>query len=146
MSPAVYHAGHDHYHIADFVRNALYAYDIVNRTRGAAVGAGHKDGFCPIDDGLIALGAPDTQEPAQSTCYVSGGDITIHLEADYYDTYPSSIDDQYVDITSVPPGVYELVTVVNRDGVIHESDHANDEASVLVRITASGACALEECP
>jgi hypothetical protein len=146
VSPAVYHAGHNHYHISDFVHNTLYAYDLATRTRGAPVGTGHKDGFCPIDDGLITLGDPSTQEPAQSTCYVNGGDITIHLEANYYDTYPSSIDDQYVDITNVPPGVYELVTVVNRDGVIHESDATDNENSVLVRITANGACALEECP
>jgi hypothetical protein len=142
VSPAIYHAGHNHYHIADFVVSTLYAFDNATRTRGAAVGMGHKDGFCPIDDGLIALAMNDTEQPGPSACQVNGGDITIRLDSNYWDQYPSSIDDQFVDITNVPGGLYELVTRVNPTGLVHEVDTSNNEARVLVRIDATGAYAV----
>jgi hypothetical protein len=142
VGAAVYHAGHNHFHIANFVVNTLYEYDAANHARGPMVGAGHKDGFCPIDERLDELGLLDTQEPVAAACQVTGGDITIRLEPNYIDVYPASIDDQEVDITNVPPGTYVLVTRVDPEGAVLESDASNNEARVLVQIDASGARAI----
>lgn len=146
VGDAVYHLGHNHYHYGDMVVNTLYHYDLATHTRGDVAVRGQKEGICPYDMGLIALGMPGTQTPGVSACQVGLDNITLQLGPNYLDVYPANIDDQQVDITNVPPGIYELVTAINPDGYLRESRTDNNENSVIVQIDASGARAISGGP
>lgn len=142
VGAAVYHLGHNHYHYGDMVVNTLYHYALETHARGDVAVRGQKEGICPYDMGLIALGMSDTQTPGVSACQVGLGNITLRLGSNYLDVYPANIDDQQVDVTNVPPGIYELVTSINPDGYLREIRADNNENSVIVQLDASGARAI----
>ncbi|MGQ0535303.1 MAG: hypothetical protein ACT4PT_04450 [Methanobacteriota archaeon] len=149
--PATFHPTHSHFHYEGLNHFAVYEYDLATKSRGEFVNEGHKGGVCLVDSGLIALGLPYTA-PANypGTCFYPAfavlglvwgqdpaefGDLFMHLDSNWYDLYPSGLDDMYVDLSGVPDGVYELVSSTNLDASIVEVDAANNEASVVFRLT-----------
>lgn len=146
IGAADYHEVHGHFHILDFVATQLYTYDLDTGTRGEPMGEGRKMGFCVIDGGLIDLGAPLAlpRFDGSGCCYLAGicqMDMLNHdrfqmgMSPNWYDIYPWWRSDQYVEVTGLTDGVYELVSVINPDGLILEADPDNNEASTVLRIT-----------
>lgn len=145
IGPADYHEVHGHFHILDFVATQLYAYDLETGARGEPVGDGRKMGFCVIDGGIIDLYAPLALPRYQGDgcCYLAGfcqmdmvGNerFRMGISPNWYDIYPWWRSDQYVEVSGLTDGVYELVTVINPDGLIEETDSDNNEASSVLRI------------
>jgi hypothetical protein len=56
------------------------------------------------------------------------------ISAGWGDDYPGRLDGQWVDVTGVPPGDYELVVIVNPAGRIREIGDAPNVVSVPVRL------------
>src|SRR5204863_100443 len=54
------------------------------------------------------------------------------------DIYSAGLPCQYIDITGVPPGNYVLQMIVNPDGLLPESNMANNETRVAVTIPPAG--------
>jgi hypothetical protein len=107
---------HDHFHFRSFADYEL-------RGAGGPVAFGHKQAFCIRDS--LAYG------PAPSHGY----DCDFQgISAGWGDDYPSRLDGQWVDVTDVPPGDYELVVTVNPAGRIREIGDAPNVVSVPVRL------------
>jgi hypothetical protein len=85
---------------------------------------GRKEAFCWIDSQRIS-GARDLQ---YRNCDNQG------LTAGWCDIYIRNTDCQWIDITDLEPGVYQLTVTVNAARLISEADTTNNSASVKVRV------------
>jgi Lysyl oxidase len=52
----------------------------------------------------------------------------------YGDVYPPMKEGQYIDVSGVPPGDYDLVNRVNVARRMRELSYANNDASVRIRL------------
>ncbi|MEZ4319043.1 MAG: lysyl oxidase family protein [Myxococcota bacterium] len=109
---------HGHYHFNSYAQYFLKDSD------GNVVADGHKQAFCLIDF------EPYTQNagPSNYSCGYQG------ISRNWADTYYSGLDCQWIDVTDVPPGTYELTIELNFEQVLAESDYTNNIASVPVTI------------
>jgi hypothetical protein len=57
------------------------------------------------------------------------------------DIYTWDLPDQYLDITDVQPGVYDLISMANPDCKIEELSHATDASATRIQIAADGSVA-----
>ena len=108
---------HGHYHF-----EAYASYRLVD-ANGTPVGFGHKQSFC-LQDGFRVSGS----QGARYTCDNQG------ISAGWADTYASTLDCQWVDVTNVAPGNYFLEVVVNPEQRLLESDYTNNVSRVPVTI------------
>jgi CDP-diacylglycerol--glycerol-3-phosphate 3-phosphatidyltransferase len=108
-SPA---GGHDHPHYRNFLR-----YELLD-PNGSVAATGAKLGFCLEDTSC------DSGVRASHTCTDQG------LTAGCSDTYPYYLGCQYVDVTDVPDGTYELRVTVDPLGQIDEADETNNVLEV----------------
>jgi hypothetical protein len=86
---------------------------------------GNKEAFCWLDTQRI-LGNRDMQF---RDCNTDQG-----LTAGWCDIYIRNTDCQWIDITGLAPGNYQLTVTVNPLGRIRESDPTNNSASVKVHV------------
>ena len=107
---------HGHYHL-----RGLATYRVLT-LGGRQVAKTYKQGFCLRDD------SPKKADAGRGkyTCDYQG--ITVGWQ----DVYDKSLDCQWVDITGVKPGKYNLEIVVNPRRIFKESNFQNNR--VLVRI------------
>ena len=139
VGEAAYHVTHGHFHYQGMAHYQLYKYDAAKHERGASVSEGRKVGFCFLDMGLVALGLPHTGMP---TDFKSGCGLTPN----WYDMYWYSLDEQYIDVTNVADGTYELVSTANFLKNAKESDHEDNSASVVFRMTGNAIKVLKDEP
>jgi len=114
---------HGHYHFESFA-----AYELLD-TGGNVVASGHKVGFCVLDDHAWS---PTANPQAKYTCNFQG------IQAGWADVYAAGLPCQYIDITGVPAGNYNLKMTVNPDGLIAESDTNNNVTLVPVTVPQTG--------
>ncbi len=152
---AEYHAIHGHYHILDFVETILYEFDEESGERGQDTGFGRKTGFCIIDGGLIDPLNPRAEAKYQGggCCYLAGLctlDMISHpyfsmgMSPGWYDIYPWWRADQYVEVSGLADGTYELVSRINPDGLLTEATIANNEAGTIFRLAGDQVEVLEQ--
>lgn len=147
VGSAAYHPVHGHYHILDFVETKLYHFDEEHGARGDETRYGRKTGFCIIDGGLIDQRDPGAVLPRYfggGCCYMfgfcqldmtRGEEFIMGVSAGWYDIYPWYRADQYVEITGLPDGTYELVSRINPVQNLVETDVHNNEASTVFRLS-----------
>ncbi len=111
-----YDSCHMHYHYLDFAE-----YQLVD-AKGTLVAMGHKQSFCVRDDIEVIPGSPS----AGYDCQVQG------LSAGWADVYSNALDCQYVDITGVAPGTYQLRIELNPARRMIESNYDNNVATFPV--------------
>lgn len=110
---------HGHYHLHGF---ALY--QLLDPT-GAVVLTGHKQGFCVQDGEKL----PGTQtDPKYRDCANQG------LAVGWGDLYAADLPCQWIDITDLPAGTYQLRVTANPDRLIGEVRLDNNVASMDVVI------------
>ena len=85
---------------------------------------GRKQGFYMMDISQVNASAPQ----GQYDCTNQG------ITAGWADIYDSSLECQYLDITGVPSGNYNLRLTVNPDGLFSESDLSNNIVNLPVNI------------
>ena len=123
--PELYHYSecHDHYHFDEFARYELRAGDEV-------ITRGHKQAFCMLD--TISWAWPLALP--RFDCANQG------ISRGFSDVYESDLPCQWIDVTDVPPGDYELHISLNnpRPGtllpVLNERDYSNNTLTVPVTI------------
>jgi hypothetical protein len=119
-NPAMqYSACHDHYHFEDYAR-----YRLVDDA-GADAALGRKQAFCLIDTDRVS-----GDQPPQYWCDYQG--ITVG----WSDTYGSYLDCQWIDVTGVAEGDYEIEVAVNPAGVFREVDFSNNVSTTGVRLSS----------
>lgn len=115
----VYSDCHGHYHFETYAE-----YDLRDNS-GNIVADGHKQAFCLMDfepyDNV-------TWFDAQYDCGYQG------ISAGFADTYSRELDCQFVDITGVAPGDYELTVRLNIDQMVAEADYDNNSTAITVQI------------
>jgi hypothetical protein len=109
---------HGHYHF-----NGYADYELMDST-GTTIVAGRKQAFCLLDSVMIDPEAG----PRQFDCHYQG------ISKGWADVYDSSLDCQWLDITDVPPGQYQLHVNINPDAILNESNLNNNSASTPVRV------------
>jgi hypothetical protein len=111
-------ACHDHYRLLDPIT-------------GSEVTVGHKNGWCLMDSGIFDA---DLAAAAGNDCNrYDCGDQGIGLGCQ--DTYGANLNCQWIDITDVPDGTYQVEVTVNPDFDIEELDLTNNQATATVEIS-----------
>ena len=108
----------------------IMVYELIDPTTNQLVMVGNqqivgrKQGFCMMDISQVNASAPQ----GQYDCNNQG------ITAGWADIYDSSLECQYLDITGVPSGNYNLRLTVNPEGLFSESDLTNNIVSFPVTI------------
>ena len=121
-----FHPTHGHLHFDGWLQFHLRTVTAGNGV-GDIIAVGDKTSFAIIDlqaNNLSLPGAP------QSSVY-SGG-LTQGISVGWRDVYTSSLTDQWIDVTNVPPGTYWLESIVDPDNRVQESDEENNTTRILI--------------
>lgn len=140
------HPAHGHVHYAGFGQSFLYRYDWATG-RAERASAGKKVGFCVIDVLLIdeywgrtgngprSKTFPTCDVPTESDA--SGTWLVQGVDVGWADLYGWNLPDQYIDVTNVPNGLYELEQVANPSGSVIEITDANNKASTIICLSGN---------
>jgi hypothetical protein len=127
-----FHIEHGHFHYGDLLSYSLHRAG-PGLTIGPSVAASHKESFCLSDDDYFGfatadingprtnVGQPDCNLPHQLSAPVTGqpGTGTFIQEGitpGWGDVYTGDTPDQFIDVTHVPTGTYDLVEETNPTG------------------------------
>lgn len=110
----VYSDCHMHFHFTSFAR-----YELRQRDSTTVIKPGQKRSFCVEDTRPI-----DSTEPRKycctDTCQKRQG-----IQVGWADDYPSTLPCQWIDITGVAPGDYDLCVFLNPEGLLAEEPAGN---------------------
>jgi Lysyl oxidase len=112
---------HGHYH---FSKNAAYR---LLDGEGNEVATGHKQAFALIDFEVFSQDAGPGKYPLM--------DGTQGISMGWQDIYDAHLDCQWVDITGVASGDYQLEISINYEQVIEELSYGNNLITIPVTIT-----------
>ena len=112
---------HQHYHLRGYARFRILD------GQGQTVITGRKQAFCLIDVQRIDT-FPGARPNAQFDCGNQG------ISLGWSDIYSSGLPCQFIDITDVPPGDYQLQVEVNPDRSWPELSYDNNAVSVPIHI------------
>jgi subtilisin-like proprotein convertase family protein len=128
----VHHPTHGHVHFEDFAQFRLRIHR-PDGSIGPVLREGAKVGFCLID-----WQYHDTSLPGFSPqyTYAGCGSERQGLSVGWADVYGSSLDDQWIDITGVPPGIYWIEVMTDPADHLTELDEGNNSAFIPYSIGA----------
>lgn len=135
--------GHNHWHVRD-----LESFTLERLTDKKEVGTGAKHGFCFFDNHRYG----SAQGPVYNSCGSSGDlAVTMGLSTGWGDIYPSTLPDQYIDITGLPTGRYRLTAAADAvdgdtDGWFVEANEDNNSTWVDLQIRKGKVKALAYGP
>ncbi|WNV83926.1 lysyl oxidase family protein [Umezawaea sp. Da 62-37] len=136
---------HEHWHLMGFERFELRA------PGGGVVATDRKNGFClgdryttPDASGL-AHTVHDDDSPqgslgrflAKNMCNMRTPDaltVTEGISVGRGDDYRHTVDFQWLDITTVASGTYDVVNTVNSDRTLLESNYDNNSSSIAISV------------
>ena len=156
--PCTFHAQHAHFHYQNMAWYQLFAVDADGHPGTTPVARSYKLGFCAIDvDDWAFGGAAAAQRPRAysfPTCNVPNnipaGDPAVWeymgISPGWGDVYTWDLPGQYLDVSNVGDGVYELVSRANPDGGILESASGLETGITCIRITGNTVTALQTYP
>ncbi|MET0233537.1 MAG: lysyl oxidase family protein [Kibdelosporangium sp.] len=143
---------HLHWHLMDFERMQL------RDLAGGAVVTDRKTGFCLGDrytvhdayqlPNLVRYGRTPEYELSKYLQYnmcasrdPSATELKAGISVGSGDDYRYDVDFQWLDITSVPSGTYDLVNTVNSSHTLRETDYGNNSSSIAISIQWPGRAA-----
>ena len=143
---------HEHWHLLGFE-----VYELRAAGEGTLVRPSEKTGFClgdryETEKGERVEGKPERAIWTDECGRDQPGLLTLRqgISPGYGDDYDPGLEDQFVDVTNVPPGRYLLVHRTNPERSIEEASYDNNAASVLIQLRRSGAIptvrVLARCP
>ncbi|HEY3497567.1 MAG TPA: lysyl oxidase family protein [Polyangiaceae bacterium] len=122
---------HGHYHFQDYAD-----YDLIPVSSSMTQPIGSKNGFCVLD---LETWDPElaTNDCDHYTCENQG------ISVGCADIYDSALNCQWIDITGVASGEYDVRVTTNPRSEIPELDYTNNSATVRIEITAGGISLVE---
>jgi hypothetical protein len=163
--PCQFHAQHGHFHYSDLLGYSLYSV-IPNGTPlgapGAKVATSVKASFCLSDDDYFGygkswpnasrdfVGQPGCNIPASvgaNNSFVDEG-----IKPGWGDVYTWDTPDQYIDITNVPDGTYDLIEKTNPSGELAVYGSTETCSLTQLKLTSSSVSvvgtdpSLSSCP
>ena len=145
-----FHPEHGHFHYEDLVSFTLYTAS--NGAIGQQVGNGLKESFCLGDDDYFGyastgpngprefVGQPGCNLPSQTG--PSGAYVLEGISPGWGDVYTWDTPDQYINITGVAPGTYDLVEKTNPSGSLLVSGSQQTCALTQLQLDATSVKAL----
>lgn len=150
-----FHIEHAHFHYDGLLLYALYQAG-AGDTLGPQVGVSKKESFCLTDDDYFGFGTagpngpranvgqPDCNLPREVNLPVpsqpgSGTYITEGITPGWGDVYTWDTPDQFIDVTRVPSGVYDVVEETNPTGDLLVGGPQKTCAMSQIRLTAGTA-------
>ena len=142
---AEFHGVHDHFHVAGLVAFSLHAVDGAGVAASNASAAGGKTGFClfdgaPGDGGEVPVGRRTYQRWNCKALDNLG--VGMGITPGWVDRYNWTLADQYLEVSGVPDGDYELTVVADPAHAILEGSLANNVATVRLRIVGQSVVVL----
>ncbi len=140
-------ATHEHWHLLGFEHFQL------RTPSGETVVTDRKTGFCLGDryvtaDRLPNRPADDGSVQGRLAAYLRENRCGHHapealsvmegISVGYGDDYLHTVDFQWLDISAVPSGVYDVVNVVNGDRSLVEKSYANNASSMAISVRWPG--------
>lgn len=141
---------HEHWHLLHF------EYFQLRTPGGDVVVTDRKNGFCIGDRYRVAddlprrpsgTDTPEGQVARQLDGHMcnhhrpSATDTTFGISVGSGDDYRKEVDFQWLDLTRVPSGVYDVVNVVNSDRELLEKDYDNNASSMAISLRWPGGAA-----
>lgn len=126
--PYVWSACHGHHHFNSYADYELLGSD------GSQAAHGHKQAFCLLDYHPYPCGGagqPACRYPDPAAVYTCGNQ---GIERGWQDVYERNLDCQWIDVTDVAPGDYQLHIALNTLHILPESDYTNNDLYVSVTI------------
>ncbi len=122
---------HEHYHFERYADYQLMSGPDV-------VSIGRKQAFCLMDSARYLEDDPTVNRRAQYQCGYQG------ISRGWQDTYHSRLDCQWIDVTDLMPGQYDLAVQINPDRIIPEKSFDNNDA--VARVTVPPYDIGQDCP
>jgi hypothetical protein len=164
--PCEFHAQHGHFHYKNMAIYELYAIDRHGKPSASPVATSRKVGFCAIDVDDYNFGqaaarqrprtynfptcnipnAYTTELPKSSPYYPSMVPEYMGISPGWADVYTWDLPAQYIDISNVPDGVYEVVSRSNPDGALLTSSRREETGVSCVRIEGNAVETIREYP
>jgi hypothetical protein len=164
--PCVFHAQHAHFHYQNMGLYELYGVGSNGLPGATPVATSHKVGFCTIDVDDYGFGTPasgqrprtysfptcnipngySTQLPTSSPYGPSGLPEYMGISPGWGDVYTWDLPNQYIDVSHIADGTYEVVSRSNFDGGILTSSRDQETGITCVRIAGSKVQVLNELP
>jgi hypothetical protein len=123
-----WHSGHNHFHFDDY---ALY---LLQKVTGNSQKTSTKTSFCLMDTSLEDGTLPGVPSTAQ---YVSCGNFFQGISVGYGDTYGWHLPGQEISLKNLKDGEYRLITMVDPQGRLIETDETDNETCVLLHLALS---------
>jgi hypothetical protein len=164
--PCEFHVQHGHFHYKNMALYQLYAIGRHGRPGAQPVATSRKLGFCTIDVDDYNFGQPAAlQRPrvySFPTCNIPNAYTTeLPLSSPYFpsmvpeymgvspgwgDVYTWDLPAQYIDISHVLDGTYEVVSRSNPDGALLTSSRREETGVSCVRIEGGAVETIREFP
>jgi hypothetical protein len=146
--PCEFHVEHGHFHYKAFVGYALFAVDKHGRT-GKLIGRSAKESFCLADDDYAGYGKPRPNGPRQYAgqpgCNLpqnnvadyakKGTRVNMGLTPGWGDVYTWDTPDQFIDITHVKPGRYDVIIETNPSGLMTVAGPTHNCSRTRIRLS-----------
>jgi hypothetical protein len=123
---------------------------------GGPIGASLKESFCLADDDYFGFGTAGPNGPrnyvGQPDCNVpsdvSGSGATVHegISPGWGDVYTWDTPDQFIDISTTPPGTYDLIMRTNPNGSLLVAGPQQTCALTVLQLTAESVKTLSTNP
>jgi hypothetical protein len=123
-----WHQGHNHFHFDD------YAFYELPGGKGNAQRSSAKTSFCLMDTAAQDLSLPGAPS---APVYTSCGNFFQGMSVGFGDTYGSHLSGQEISLKKVKDNDYRLITTVDPQDRLLETDETDNESCVLLRIVAS---------
>jgi hypothetical protein len=152
-----FHPEHAHFHYKNLVSFTLYT--VSNGVIGSPVATSLKESFCLSDDDYFGFATAGPNGPrnfvGQPGCNVpseisaDGAEVTEGVSPGWGDVYTWDTPDQFIDISSVPPGTYALVERTNPDSALLVAGPRQTCAVTMMTLKATAVTqgsTLSSCP
>ena len=127
-------ACHGHYHFEGYAEYRLRDAD------GGEIAAGRKQAFCLVDTERY-VDDPSVAQSARYRCDTQG------IQRGWSDVYAAALPCQFIDVTDVPDGAYELEIELNANRTLPEKDFENNLVSIPVDLASTDlSTPTEACP
>jgi hypothetical protein len=154
--PCVFHPQHGHFHYQNFAQYLLFAVGPDGRPSPRPTARSAKVGYCLADVDDHSFGSARTSPrlyEVPTACVpntVPTEDPALWdymgISAGWGDVYTWDLPGQYIDITHLGDGVYEVVSRANPDGAILESAPGLETGITCIRIAGDKVETIKEFP
>jgi hypothetical protein len=121
--------------------NNFVSTELVRTDNGVKVGAGAKQGFCLTDSSAFKLSLPGAPNDQVYKGCVMGGKtslaVKMGISVGWLDRYGYSLAFQWIDITGLTPGRYQLFATVDPQNYYLESNETNNTTWAILQLNGN---------